>query len=122
MKLLDRYILKQFIMTMLFGLLAFTAIFVIIDLLENLDDFLDHSVDTPIIFQYYLAFIPEIIKLMTPVAILLSSLFVTGKLSSNNIATADVRTCIGRRHDSENNRADRQNTSRHSFPSAMGGS
>lgn len=88
MNILDRYILKQFILTMLFGLIVFTAIFVIIDLMENLDDFLDNNVQTPIILQYYIAFIPEIIKLMTPVAILLSSLFTTGKLSSNNELTA----------------------------------
>ncbi len=88
MKIVDRYILKQFILTTLFGLLAFTAIFVIIDVMENLDDFLDHNVQTPIIIQYYIAFAPEIIKLMTPVAILLSSLFTTGKLSSNNELTA----------------------------------
>lgn len=85
---LDRYILKQFILTTVFGLVAFTAIFVIIDLMENLDDFLDNNVAAAIILQYYIAFIPEIIKLMTPVAILLSSLFTTGKLSSNNELTA----------------------------------
>ncbi|MDD8017275.1 MAG: LptF/LptG family permease [Bacteroidota bacterium] len=88
MKIFDKYILKQFILTTLFGLLAFTAIFVVIDLMENLDDFLDHNVQTHIIIQYYIAFAPEIIKLMTPVAILLSSLFTTGKLSSNNELTA----------------------------------
>lgn len=88
MKLFDRYILKQFILTALFGLLAFTLIFIIIDAMENLDDFLDNNVHTQIIFQYYIAFAPEIIKLMTPVAILLSSLFTTGKLSSSNELTA----------------------------------
>ncbi|MEW6062236.1 MAG: LPS export ABC transporter permease LptG [Bacteroidota bacterium] len=88
MKLLDRYILRQFILTTLFGLLVFITIFVIIDLMENLDDFLDNNVETSIIIQYYIAFTPEIIKLMTPVAILLSSLFTTGKLSSNNELTA----------------------------------
>jgi lipopolysaccharide export system permease protein len=88
MKILDRYLVKQFIQTAVFGLIAFIMIFVIIDAMENLDDFIDNNVDTSIILQYYFAFIPEIAKLMTPVAILLSSLFVTGKLSSNNELTA----------------------------------
>ncbi|MBW7888107.1 MAG: LPS export ABC transporter permease LptG [Bacteroidetes bacterium] len=88
MKILDRYILRQFILSAFFGLLAFTLIFVIIDLMENLDDFLDHNVEAGIILQYYISFIPEIIKLMTPVAILLSSLFTTGKYSSSNELTA----------------------------------
>jgi lipopolysaccharide export system permease protein len=41
-----------------------------------------------LIVQYYLYFIPEIIKLILPVAMLLSSLFTTGKLSSFNELTA----------------------------------
>jgi lipopolysaccharide export system permease protein len=88
MKKLDKYILKQFILTTVFGLITFMAIFVIIDLMENLDDFLDNNVTNDIILQYYIAFLPEIIKLMTPVAVLLASLFTTGKLASNNELTA----------------------------------
>ncbi|MFA6469358.1 MAG: LptF/LptG family permease [Bacteroidota bacterium] len=88
MKIADKYILKQFILTTIFGLITFMAIFVIIDLMENLDDFLDNNVDNAVIVQYYFAFLPEIIKLMTPVAILLASLFTTGKLASNNELTA----------------------------------
>jgi len=88
MKKLDSYILKQFILTTIFGLLTFMVIFLIIDLMENLDDFLDNNVTNPIIIQYYIAFLPEIIKLMTPVAVLLGSLFTTGKLASNNELTA----------------------------------
>ena len=37
-----------------------------------------------IVVQFYLAFMPEIIKLMTPVAVLLAALFVTGRLSAQN--------------------------------------
>ncbi len=88
MKIIDRYILKKFILGIVFGLITFVTIFVVIDLLENLDDFLDHNVETRIIIQYYIAFMPEIIKLMTPVAVLLSSLFTTGKLSTQNELTA----------------------------------
>jgi lipopolysaccharide export system permease protein len=88
LKILDRHILKQFLLTALFGLIAFTIIFVVIDLMEKLDDFLDRHVSIMIVAHYYIAFIPEILKLMTPVAILLSSLFTTGKLSNNNELTA----------------------------------
>ncbi len=88
MKIIDRLVTKQFLLTALFGLIAFTAIFVIIDLMEKLDDFLDRKADVMVIVQYYIAFIPEIIKLMTPVGLLLSSLFTTGRLSNNNELTA----------------------------------
>ena len=88
MKLFDRYIIRQFLLTALFGIIAFTIIFIVIDLMEKLDDFLDRKADAMIIVQYYIAFTPEMVKLMTPVAILLSSLFTTGKLSNNNELTA----------------------------------
>jgi lipopolysaccharide export system permease protein len=88
MKILDRYILKKFILGAIFGLVAFVSLFVVIDLMENLGDFLDHNVQTPVILQYYLAFMPEIVKLMMPVAVLLSCLFTTGKLASQNELTA----------------------------------
>jgi len=88
MKIFDKYILKQFIMTTVFGLITFMMIFLIIDLMENLDDFLDNNVANDIIIQYYIAFLPEIVKLMTPVAVLLASLFTTGKLAANNELTA----------------------------------
>ena len=84
MKLLDRYIIRQFLVTFLFGLLAVLIIFVVIDMMEKLDDFMDANVDTMIVIQYYISFMPEIIKLMTPVAMLLAALFVTGRLSTQN--------------------------------------
>lgn len=87
-KILDRYIIKSFIASIFYGLLAFTLLFVIIDLMENLDDFIDNSVDLSIVLNYYLVFIPEILKLMTPVAVLFGGLFTAGKMSSNNELTA----------------------------------
>jgi lipopolysaccharide export system permease protein len=84
MKILDRYIIRQFLIVFLFGLLAFIFIFIIIDMMEKLDDFIDAQAPTSIVVQYYIASIPDIIKLMIPVAVLLSALFVTGRLSSQN--------------------------------------
>lgn len=88
MKLIDRYFIRQFIQTLLFGLLAFTVIFVIVDMMENLDDFIDQKVPQLVIFEYYLYFIPEIVRLMTPVASLLSCLFAVGKMATQNELTA----------------------------------
>jgi lipopolysaccharide export system permease protein len=88
MKILDRYLLKQFLLTVLFGLLAFTLLFVVIDLMENLGDFLDQNVSQQMILQYYLVFIPEIIRLITPIAVLLASLFTAGKMANLNELTA----------------------------------
>lgn len=88
MKLLDRYIIRQFFVTAFFALVAVTIIFVVIDALEHLDDFIDKQATLSIIALYYFYFIPEIIKLIMPVALLLASLFVTARMSTQYELTA----------------------------------
>jgi len=92
MKIIDIYLVRQFLQTILFGLLAFTLIFVVIDMVENIDDFIDQNVSTDIILHYYLVFSPEIIKLMTPVAVLFAALFTAGKLANLSELTA-IKAC-----------------------------
>lgn len=81
---IDRYVLRQFLQTAIFSLLIFTVIFVAVNMMDNLDDFLDKHATAVIIGRYYLYYIPEIIKLMIPMAMLLSALFTTGRLSTYN--------------------------------------
>ena len=88
MKLLDRSIIRQFLSTALFSLFAVLLVFIVIDVMEKLDDFIDKQAGWGIIVQYYIFFIPEIIKLIIPVAMLLASLFVTARLSTQNELTA----------------------------------
>ncbi|CUS85353.1 LptF/LptG family permease [Candidatus Kryptobacter tengchongensis] len=88
LKIIDIYVTKQFLQMIIFGLIAFILIFILVDLMENLDDFIDQRVSLSIILKYYLYFSPEIIKLTLPVAVLLSCLFTTGRLSNLNELTA----------------------------------
>ncbi|MBX2991848.1 MAG: LPS export ABC transporter permease LptG [Bacteroidetes bacterium] len=88
MKLIDRYIIRQFLTTTLFSLLGVLVVFIVIDAMENLDDFIDRNASVQIILTYYLYFMPEIIKLIMPVALLLASLFVTARMSTQNELTA----------------------------------
>lgn len=84
----DRYILRQFIQTFLFGILAFVTIYVVVDLIENLDDFSDRKAAFGVIVQYYIYYIPEIIKLIVPISMLLAGLFTFSKLDSTHELTA----------------------------------
>lgn len=88
MKILDKYLVKQFLQTLFFALMAFTLIFVVIDMMENLDDFIDESVKGALVLQYYLVFIPEMIRIILPISVLLASLFTAGKLANLNELTA----------------------------------
>ena len=88
MRIVDRYIIKQFLLTSLFSLIAVIVVFVVIDAMEHLDDFIDKQAPLKAVFLYYVFFVPEIVKLVTPVALLLASLFVTARLSTQNELTA----------------------------------
>lgn len=67
-----------------FILLGIIILFVVVDLVENVDKFLDKKVPKGIIVQYYLFFIPYIIVLTLPVATLLSTVFTVGTLAKDN--------------------------------------
>jgi len=84
MKKLDYYIIKQFVSVILFALLVFAVIFILVDLMEHLDDFIDRGMGPEMVAMYYLVFVPEILKLVTPVAVLLACLFTAGRMSNNN--------------------------------------
>jgi lipopolysaccharide export system permease protein len=88
MNLLDRYIIRQFLLTAAFSLGAVLVVFIVIDAMENMDRFIDQNAGWTIILRYYLYFVPEIIKLITPIALLLASLFVTARMSTQFELTA----------------------------------
>jgi len=88
MKLIDKYLIRQFLQTVFFSLLAFIMIFLVVDAMENLDDFIDQNVPWINILHYYFVFTPEIIKLIIPVAVLFGALFTAGKVSTLSELTA----------------------------------
>ena len=88
MKILDRYIALRYLSAFLFGTIAFIALFVLIDLIEHIDDFIDRKLTLLPIVAYYGYFLPEILKLIIPISGLLSALFVTGALSKQMELTA----------------------------------
>tara|TARA_B100000965_G_scaffold406031_1_gene442696 strand:- start:198938 stop:199954 length:1017 start_codon:yes stop_codon:yes gene_type:complete len=64
-------------------------IFIMIDFSENSDDFTDRGATMAEIWGgYYLNYIPEIVRLVTPVAIFTACLFLTGQLSERLEITA----------------------------------
>lgn len=57
-------------------------------MMEKLDDFIDENATLNVVIEYYVVFIPEIIRLMLPVSVLLGGLFTVGKLTTQNELTA----------------------------------
>jgi lipopolysaccharide export system permease protein len=88
MTLIDRYVLRLFLRVLGWSLLAFTAIFLLVDLFDHLDNFLDDNASTVSILKYYMYQLPTVVDLVFPVSMLLASLFTLGVLSKNNEFTA----------------------------------
>ena len=81
MKLTDKYILGKFLKILCFSLVAFILIVIIVDLVENIDRFIDNKAPLILVVSYYLHYVPFIIVLALPVATLLSTMFTIGSLA-----------------------------------------
>lgn len=85
MKILDRYILRRFCLTLFFAVAFFVAIFICVDLVGNLARFIDKNVPTLVIIKYYVFLVPFIINTLgLPMAMLLASMFSIGQLAKYN--------------------------------------
>ncbi len=84
MKLLDYYIVRRFLGNLISALLAFVLIFIIVDLVEHVDLYIDRQTPLAAIVMLYIYFLPFIIVMSMPVGVLLASLFCTGQMAKHN--------------------------------------
>src|SRR5699024_5254791 len=63
-------------------LLVLIFIFIILDFSENSEDFTDKGATFSLIFGvYYLNYIPEMVRLISPLAVLIACLYLTGQMA-----------------------------------------
>jgi lipopolysaccharide export system permease protein len=86
--ILSRYIIKRFFSIAIFTLLTSILIFIVVDLLEHLDKFIDSDTPRLEIFRYYLLYIPQMVYLIMPVSLLLTTVFTLSGLVGNMEITA----------------------------------
>lgn len=78
----DRHIIKQLLTITVFVMVVLICIFILIDFSENSDEFSDNGAELGQIWsQYYLNYIPEMVRLMSPLAIFVATLLVTGRMT-----------------------------------------
>jgi lipopolysaccharide export system permease protein len=94
-KILDRYLIRQQLLSLVTGLLFFVAIFIVVDMFEKLDSFLDNKVPLPVIIHFYIVSIPGIVTIVLPMSMLLSCLLALGQIGRNNELTAMQAAGIG---------------------------
>lgn len=85
MKTIDWYILKKFLITFFFCLIALTVLVIIVDLSEKTDDFAKTNLPAKaIITQYYFGFLPRIIAMLFPLFIFIAVIFFTSKMANRS--------------------------------------
>ncbi len=88
MKLLNRYVVKQFLPPFLVGLAIFTFLLVINQLFLIMDLFLNRGVDLGILLRMVWLIFPMFLPLSIPMAALLAALLCYGRLSEEGEITA----------------------------------
>jgi len=81
MKVVDYYLIREFIKYILLAVLCVVAIYLLIDLFEQLDYFSSHHASLFMVGLYYLYSLPAAVSLLLPVSIILSCFFVYGVLA-----------------------------------------
>lgn len=88
MKLLDRYMLKQYLRSFLFIMLTFVCIFLLVDLVQKIAQFLDNKLSFAEVLHYYWLMIPWMLHWCFPVSALLAVVFFFGQTNKFNELTA----------------------------------
>lgn len=84
-KIIDSYILRKFLGSLVFSILLLMTIIIVFDVSENIQRFMGKGIPVKeIITGYYLNFIPYFINLFIPLFTFISVIWFTSKMSSRN--------------------------------------
>lgn len=84
MRLLDRYVIRNFLQAYLYCIAGFISIWLIFDASDNISTFLEARVSLRMVGEYYLSQVPQILVILLPVSLLLGLLFSLGRMSRTN--------------------------------------
>ena len=88
MKILDRYILKEFLKFIGITVISLVVLFLIVDFFEKIRMFLSNQATATQMASYFIFSIPMIISYMLPPAVLLATLLTYSSLSKFSEITA----------------------------------
>ncbi len=84
MKIIDRYMVKGFLSPFAWCLFIFTIMAIIIDIFSFIEDVVKYKIPGSSLAAFYVYYSPTIILQVTPMAALLSTIFVLSNLNKNN--------------------------------------
>jgi lipopolysaccharide export system permease protein len=95
LRILDRYIIREFLIPLCYCLASFLLIYIIYDLSAHLDDYVEYRIPLEHLGRYYLVQMPLVLVHVIPLSILLAIVYCLGLLSRHNEITAMRATGIG---------------------------
>jgi len=87
MKLIDKYLIRNFLGPFFYCLLAFFMISIVYDVSVNLDTFIDKKIGLKTLVDYYMLLLPVILANTMPIAVLMGILYELGNLQRSNEIT-----------------------------------
>src|SRR6266496_3898206 len=84
MRLLDRYVVRNFLQVYLYCIAGFISIWLIFDISDNISSFIEEQIGLRLVAQYYATQVPQIFIILLPVSLLLALLFTLGRMSRAN--------------------------------------
>jgi len=88
MRILDRYLIREFLRTYFILLSSLSVVFIVIDVIDNLPHLIRHGANFQELVWFYLLRIPYLTILTSPIVILLTGLFLMNSLSKYNESIA----------------------------------
>ncbi|MBR3687997.1 MAG: LptF/LptG family permease [Lentisphaeria bacterium] len=88
MPTLDGYILRSFLVPFFILLFAFTLLFIIMDMYNDVGDFLDNKASVSVSVEYFILKIPGNIRFILPITVLLACMYALANLGRSRELTA----------------------------------
>src|SRR5687767_2778364 len=83
MRLIDRYVIREVLWPFVIGLLIFTFMLIIPDLIERAEAFIAKGVPVGVVLQVMATLLPSVMALTIPMSLLLGLLVAFGRLSAD---------------------------------------
>lgn len=88
MKLVDKYLLKEHLITLVYCIAAFTMMFVVSDLFAHFSRFIEFKTPLLLAVKYYLCFFISIMEYLLPASLMLATIYTLWQMTRNNELTA----------------------------------
>jgi len=84
MKIMDKYLFREYLLPVFYCLSGFIMIYVVYDLFDHLSRFMEAKTPLALVFRYYLCLIVTTLDYLVPASLLLATLYTLWHLTRNN--------------------------------------